>query len=331
MSPLISRLNIAAECRILKIPLLHCQPFLFITMGFATIAAMATSYIVANRYTDQPEIAALIVSFVAGLFFVVGNMVIKGFHEVVEANRMKSEFISIISHQLGTPLSIFRMALGLVERGKDKGSAPDMGEHLPTLIDTTDRMIRLVNALREVNRIKRSRLVLKQEDVDMGAQTRGLIESFRSYAEAHKVRLVCRAPDGLPAVRADSEKLDMVMQNLLDNAIRYTMDGGSVIISLSAEQGMVRWSIADQGTGIPPIQQAYIFQKFFRGENGRPRDTHGSGIGLYIAKAIVEASGGHIGFISKEGKGTTFWFTLHIAEATEPTRVGRSEELNIKP
>src|SRR3989344_8755875 len=120
MSPLISRLNIAAECRILKIPLLHCPPFLFITMGFATIAAMATSYIVANRYTDQPEIAALIVSFVAGLFFVVGNMVIKGFHEVVEANRMKSEFISIISHQLGTPLSIFRMTLGLVERRSEE-------------------------------------------------------------------------------------------------------------------------------------------------------------------------------------------------------------------
>ncbi|MEK7099416.1 MAG: HAMP domain-containing sensor histidine kinase [Patescibacteria group bacterium] len=311
MPSLVSRLNIAAECRALKIPLLHCPPLLFIMMGFATIAAMAASYIVASRYTDQPEIAALIVSFVAGLFFIIGNLVIRGFNEVAEANRMKSEFISIISHQLGTPLSIFRMTLGLIER---KQTAEGIAEHLPTLTDTADRMIRLVNALLEVNRIEASHLVLKSEAVDADAVTRGLIDDFKSYATAHKVRIAYHAPDHAPTVQADREKLDMALQNLLDNAVRYTLDGGTVTVTLSAGQGVVRWDIVDQGMGIPAAQHPYIFQKFFRGENGQARDTHGSGIGLYIAKAIVEASGGTIGFISKEGKGTTFWFTLPVAE-----------------
>lgn len=314
MSSLSPRLNIAAECRTLKIPLRHCPPFLFIMMGFVTIVAMAATYIVANRYTDQPEIAALIVSFVAGMFFIVGNLVIQGFNEVAEANRMKSEFVSIISHQLGTPLSIFRMTLGLVEREKSREGVYNVAPYFSTLTETADRMIRLVNALLEVNRIEASRLVLKPESVDLGVVTAHLVENFRAYAHAHKVAIAYRPPDRVPTVRADREKTEMVLQNLIDNAIRYTTGGGSVSISIISEQRRVRWSISDQGSGIPAAQQPYIFQKFFRGEAGRPRDTHGSGIGLYIAKAIVEASGGSIGFTSHEGKGTTFWFTLPTAE-----------------
>lgn len=311
MASLASRLNIAAECRAVKIPLRHCPPFLFIMMGFVTIMAMAASYIAASRYTDQPEIAALIVSFVAALFFVVGNLVITGFNQIAEANRMKSEFVSIISHQLGTPLSIFRMTLGLMDRERGSG-AEGVAQYLPTLTDTTDRMIRLVNALLDVSRIEASRLTLKQEHLALGEMTEQLVAHFRSYADAHKVRLALRLPEHLPPVRADREKIDMVMQNLIDNAIRYTLGGGTAAITLSADGGSVRWSIADEGAGIPISQQPYIFQKFFRGENGHSRDTHGSGIGLYIAKAIVEASGGKIGFSSREGKGTTFWFTLPV-------------------
>lgn len=310
MTLLFSRLNIVAECRAVKIPLRHCPPFLFIMMGFATIAAMTASYIIASRYTDQPEIAALIVSFVAALFFVVGNLVVRGFNEVAEANRMKSEFVSIISHQLGTPLSIFRMTLGLMER--EKGEDGVQRQHLHTLIGTTDRMIRLVQSLLEVSRIEASRLVLKPEPVALGPMSERLARDFRSYAEAHRVALSLRAPPDLAQAQADQGKIEMVMQNLIDNAVRYTLGGGTATITVSQEKGMVRWSIEDQGAGIPAAQQPYIFQKFFRGENGRPRDTHGSGIGLYIAKAIVEASGGKIGFSSAEGKGTTFWFTLPI-------------------
>lgn len=308
-----SRLNITVECRAMKIPWHLCPPVLFVMMGGITIAAMTASYVIASRYTAEPEVAALIVSFVAGLFFVVGNLVIRGFHQVTEANHMKSEFVSIISHQLGTPLSIFRMTLGMMAREKGTEGSARAADDLPLLIDTTDRMIRLVNALLEVSRIEASRLILKPEALRIEAITARLIEGFRSYAEAHRVRLAVRAPADLRPARADPEKIEMVMQNLIDNAVRYTPGGGSAEIAISAEKGMVRWSITDQGAGIPVSQRAYVFQKFFRGENGSPRNTHGSGIGLFIAKAIVEASGGKIGFTSEEGTGTTFWFTLPMA------------------
>ena len=142
----LARLNVASECRALKLRVWHCPPFLFFMMGFVTIAAMVATYIAANHYTDEPQIAALIVSFVAALFFVVGNMVVKGFNEIVEANRTENEFVSIISHQLGTPLSIFRMTLGLVEKESFRdGSTHPVNEYIRTLIDTADNIDPLHN------------------------------------------------------------------------------------------------------------------------------------------------------------------------------------------
>ncbi len=318
MSSFFGRLNVTYECQALKIPLRHCPPFLFLLMGIATIVSMVATYLIANRYLAEPELAALMVIFIAGVFFVIGNLVIKGFNAVAEANRTKSEFVSIISHQLGTPLSIFRMTLELAEReaGKEEGASA-MTQHLQVLGDTTGRMIRLVNSLLEVNRIEAAGLVLRPEPLALDMLTGRQADNFRKYADAHKVTLLFTPPAALPPVWADPEKIDMVVQNLIDNAVRYTLGGGTAAITITAEAAMLRWSIEDHGVGIPPDQQPYIFQKFFRAENGHPRDTHGSGIGLYIARAIVEASGGKIGFASEQGKGSTFWFTLPItAQAT---------------
>ena len=309
-----ARINIAGECRALRLGLRHCPPFLFLLMGSATIASMVATYLVANRYFVEPEMGAFAVSVVAAIFLVVGNMVIKGFNAVVEASRSKTEFVSIISHQLGAPLSIFRMTLGLMERQAKDDAGRDIGRHLQTLTDTNDRMIALVNSLLEVSRIEAARMTLRLESVALDALTGRLIENFRRYAEAHKVVLILHADPGLPPVTADREKTEMAAQNLIDNAIRYTVGGGEASIKITADGKTVRWSISDSGVGIPQDEQHYIFQKFFRGDKANHHDTRGSGIGLYIAKAIIEASGGKIGFTSEEGKGSTFWFALPAAK-----------------
>ena len=306
-------INVASECRTLKLKLWHCPPFLFFMMGFVTIAAMIGTYIVASRYTDEPRIAALIVSFVAALFFVVGTMVVKGFNEVVEANRTESEFVSIISHQLGTPLSIFRMTLGLVEKLCAHDMAHPLTKHIKTLTDTTDNMIALVQSLMEVGRIEAGRLTLKIESFRLDEMTRLMADDLRSYAVANNIVLsVEHAPD-MPSVRGDIGRVKMAVQNLMDNAIRYSSIGGTVHIAIVRDGGMMRWSVRDEGSGIPRAEQRFVFQKFFRAGNASVHNARGSGIGLYIAKGVVEACGGNIGFTSEDGKGTTFWFTLHIA------------------
>lgn len=312
MSQWIAHLNIANECRTLKLKVWHCPPFLFLAMGLATVIAMLATYIVASRYTDEPEIAALIVSFVAALFFVIGNLVIKGFNEVVEANRTESEFVSIISHQLGTPLSIFRMTLGLVEKSCRPDVTHSIGEHLKTLTDTADSMIALVQSLTEVGRIEAGRLAPKRESFRLDDMTRLMADSLRPYAAANNVSLLIEYAPDLPMAQGDSARIKMALQNLMDNAIRYSGASGTVRIAIARDRDerFVRWSVADTGAGIPMTEQRYVFQKFFRAGNAPSLNARGSGIGLYIAKGVVEACGGTIGFSSQEGKGTTFWFTL---------------------
>lgn len=272
---------------------------------------MVATFIIASRYTEEPEVAALIVIFVTALFLVMGNLIIAGFNKVSEANRMKSEFISIVSHQLRSPLSIFKWTLDVIDRESKNGkNHDDLANFMATLRDTTENMIRLVNSLLEVSRIEARTVVLKKERFSLAELTQKVIENFRRYAEASGIFIRFEPETLLPEVVADRERIAMVLQNFIDNAIRYTRGSGHILITINKEDNNLRWAVKDEGMGIPPDQQKYIFQKFFR--SSQNQHTRGSGVGLYIAKAVIGASEGKIGFTSKESEGSTFWFTLPI-------------------
>lgn len=306
-------LSVFAECRTTHIPVWECPPFLFLVLGVVTIISMLATYALASRYVNEPQIAALTVTFVAVTFLVLGNLIITGFARLAEANRMKAEFLSIVSHQLRSPLSIFKWTLEVIQRGEKTGDPPkDMENLLQTLVDTTERMIQLVNSLLEVSRIEAQTFVLHSDPFQILPLTESIIAGFKKYAEASDIMLTLNSPEALPDVSGDRDRIAMVIQNLIDNAIRYNKKAGAVSVHISKTGNSIRWEITDRGIGIPETEQKKIFQKFFRGNNASANQTHGSGIGLYIAKSIVQASGGTIGFRSKEGEGTTFWFTLRI-------------------
>lgn len=309
------QLNPLAECRELHWKTWQCPPFLFLVMGLVTIISMIATYALASRYIDEPEIAALLVIFITVLFLIVGNIIITGFNRIAETNRMKSEFISLVSHQLRSPLSIFKWTLEAIERGINHSARSSQDENFfQTLRNTTNNMVALVNSLLEVSRIEAQTFVLREEVFSLGEVTRNIVENYRKYAEASNIGLILENDPGLPSIRGDRERIAIVVQNLMDNAIRYTARMGTIKIRIAKKDNFLMTTVEDQGIGIPQNLQKRIFEKFFQVENANKSDkqAHGSGIGLYIAKEIVEASGGKMGFRSEEGKGSTFWFALPI-------------------
>lgn len=312
------QLNVFRECRELRWGLWYCPPFLFLILGVITIASILLTYAIASRY-GGPEIVVVSVTAIAIVFLTLGNLIIAGFNKIAEANRMKSEFISLISHQLRSPLSIFKWTLDVMERGLKNNHTSDheTANFLSTLRSTSESMIRLVNTLLDASRIEADTFLLRKEYFSLKTETQSALNDFRRYAEASNIALVFTGPDVAPDIYGDRERIGMVIQNLIDNAIKYTKRAGTVTITLKYNDTNFHWSIHDEGVGIPPGQQQYIFQKFFRARNAQQNQTHGTGIGLYIAKAIIEASGGTIGFLSKEHQGSTFWFTLPITPTNQ--------------
>ncbi|GAH52539.1 unnamed protein product, partial [marine sediment metagenome] len=185
-------------------------------------------------------------------------------------------------------------------------------EYFKILKENNARMRELVSDLLTVSRIETAKLPLKKKEISLEDLIGKIIKELKPFAKASNVKVEFKAQKNLPKVLADPSQIRLVIENLLDNAIRYIKEKGKVEIKLEKIDKYCRFEIKDTGVGIPKEDQKYIFQRFFRSENVMRYQTQGSGLGLYIARSIVKRSGGKIGFKSEEGKGSTFFFTLPI-------------------
>lgn len=304
--------NIIAQCRAGGLGLWECPPFLFIIMGFVNVASIVATYEVALNAVEEPEYVALAALAVSTIIFIIGSAIVIGFNKVVEANRMKSDFIGIISHQLRSPLSIFKWTLNAFKEDIQKEARSEGTQmSITTLDETNQRMINLVNLFLEVNRIESSRLFLKKEQLSLEELTKKLIAGQKNYSDSQEITIELHSSCNEP-INVDESKMQMVLQNLVDNAIRYSKKGGVITITIEKKGKDLLWKITDMGIGIPVEDQKNIFDKFFRAKNARTYQAEGNGIGLFIAKTMVRHHDGTIGFSSKEGEGSVFWFTVPI-------------------
>ena len=224
----------------------------------------------------------------------------------------RTDLVSNVSHELRTPLTAIK---GLVETLRD-GAVEDIAvrdSFLASIEQETDRLIRLVNDLLILSRADSGALALHVKPVDLTALAHSCIETLAPRAADQGITLRVESGDAPDRVNADPDRIRQVALNLLDNAIRFSSPGQAVTVSVGStrDDKGVRVEVRDQGCGIAPEEQARVFERFYRGDRSRARQSDTSaGLGLSIAQTLVEAHGGQIGIDSAPGRGTTVWFTL---------------------
>jgi len=307
------QLNISAQCRKYGLSLWQCPQFLFLVMGVIIIAASVIFYLVGTHYyLVDPEIVALVILGITTTLFIISFIIIHSFERLAEVSRMKSEFIDIVSHQMRSPLTNLKWIFELLTTKKMEIIPEKRKEYFSSAKENIGRMIELVDDLLIVSKIEQGELPLRKKEISLEKLIADLVSRFEFFAEASNTELKFHFQKNLPKIFVDPSYIKLVIENLIDNAVRYTAGQGKIEIRLEKRGENLLFQIEDNGAGIPKKDQKYIFQKFFRSENILRDQTRGSGLGLYIAKSIIEKLGGKIWFESEEGKGTMFYFILPI-------------------
>jgi signal transduction histidine kinase len=225
-----------------------------------------------------------------------------------------AEFISIVAHDLKGPMSSIRGYADLIRQGAAGTTTEQQDEFLATIRANVDRMAALVSDLSDISRIEAGRLNLEVTDLSVARFAREACDSLKPQIDARQQALALDIPEDLPRVLADPSRLTQVLTQILRNATMYTPEGGRITITARAEPNRVRVSVTDNGIGMAPKDQEKLFTHFFRSDDRAVRVHPGWGLGLSVAKRLVEAMGGEIGAESRLGKGSTFFFTLPLAD-----------------
>lgn len=236
------------------------------------------------------------------------------------AERRITEFISTVSHELRTPLTSIKGAMRIIEGGLAGQLSPRASELIRVASEETERLIRLVNDILDLRKIEEGKLELKFVDLPIDTLVTRAVEAV--YGMTSDTNIVVEQDVGLVTLKCDEDRILQVVVNLLSNALKFSPKGSTITLRTeSAGDGQVRFSIVDQGAGIPPADLAKLFGRFQQLDSSNTREKGGSGLGLAISKGIVEQHKGKIGVESELGKGSTFWFELPVnAEiAAKPT------------
>jgi PAS domain S-box-containing protein len=229
-----------------------------------------------------------------------------------EVDRMKTEFITVASHQLRTPLSGIKWFSEMLLNGDAGKLENQQHEFVNNIHLSTDRMIQLVNSLLNISSLESGRIMVNPKPTNLKELVENTLKDLKAKSDERKQEVTLEVEEGLPTINIDAGLIGQVYDNLITNAVKYTPEGGKISIKVGRKGDFIMSQVKDTGMGVPADEQKKMFGKFFRGSNILQVDTDGTGLGLYLSKAIVESSNGQIDFTSKQDSGTLVWFTLPL-------------------
>ncbi len=292
---------------------------LWIAGGLSGIAAVVLALIVSRQLTRPLRRLAAAAGEIA-----LGNLAVrinertqdeagqvgKAFDTMADAlqqqEQARQSFMADIAHELRNPLTVLRGNLEAIQDGLLEPTP----EQVSTLHGQSVTLSRLVEDLRTLSLASTGHLEIHRQEMDLRQVAGTVVTGFQPAAAERGIVLSLQAPNELPLVFADPERVGQALRNLIDNALRYTPAGGSVVVSLTAKGGQATVAVADTGGGVAPQDLPHVFDRFYRADRSRSRATGGSGVGLAIVKQLVEAQGGGVSAQSEPGRGSTFAFSL---------------------
>jgi signal transduction histidine kinase len=250
------------------------------------------------------------------------NGMITGFFKIIkdktreqELITAKSEFLTVAAHQLRTPLSGIKWTLESVINGDFGTITEQQKEVLNNGLIAAEKVSKTANDLLDTSNIESGKFGYEFVESDIIDLINKMMEGYAVLTQKHNIKIYFEyPPDGVPKFKFDPVRVRLIFQNLLENAIRYNVENGEIVIKLEKKDPFLEISVRDTGIGIPQSEVSKLFTKFFRAANVVKYETEGTGLGLYIVKNIIEAHGGKIWVESIENRGTTFYFTLPMAE-----------------
>ena len=238
-----------------------------------------------------------------------------------EIDKAKTEFVSLASHQLRTPLSAINWYTEMLLAGDAGKITKEQKQYLEEVYHSNKRMVELVNSLLNVSRIDLGTFAIAPESVDIIEVSKSVLMELTPMIKNKNMKIEENYEAKFPKINVDQKLIRIIFQNLLSNAVKYTPDKGKISVTVAKEGENALIRVQDTGYGIPRKDQPRIFEKLFRADNIREKETDGTGLGLYVVKSILEQSGGKISFESpalsgvkgEENKGTTFFVTIPLS------------------
>ena len=238
----------------------------------------------------------------------------------LQSKRMKTDFISIASHQLRTPLSAINTYSHMLSSGYVGSLSEDQASFMKIILSAVERVNELITALLNITRIEAGSITVESAPTRVDLITEELVDEFKLRAGKKDISLTYRCVNKIKPINSDALLIKEIISNLLSNAIKYTPESGSVKVSLTRQTSNIVLSVSDTGYGIPTSAQSLIFTKFFRADNILKTEVSGTGLGLYLVKVLSDHISGEVWVKSKENKGSIFYFSLPV-EGT-PAKVG---------
>ncbi len=297
------------QAREYGIPIWRLPDILLIAMAIFNIVVMIVSYWWISSGVDDPSLAIFPIALEAVIILVVGNIIAETSKEVIDNQKLKKEFINIISHQMRTPLTAAKWSLELMKKETDEKKKD---KYIDRTIEANERMMGIVNDFVHLARMSEEIKEIKIEKFEVSELVEGIIRNDKFFSEVQDVKIEYENKEGLIFVDADKLKTEVVFSNLIDNALKYSPSHTKIEVIFSKKGNKFIAEIKDHGIGIDSENRKYIFTKFYRSDNARRSCSSGTGIGLYFCKVIVEKMNGEIWFESKEGVGTSFFVSLPL-------------------